>query len=119
MNLMKLFDLHDLPGPHPGCPDPVHNERDLWLGIDVAERFLGLSLEDIFLVFRHSRPAAISILRAIGAQLDDRTLDNPKPGCHWAQLSPGANGEYLNAMVGSLRGLLSETKELEAQKPKA
>jgi hypothetical protein len=60
MNLMKLFDLDDLPGPHPDCPDPVHNERVLWLGIDVAERFLGFSLEDIILVFRHSRPAATS-----------------------------------------------------------
>jgi len=116
MNLMKLFDLHDLPGPHPGCPDPVHNERDLWLGIDVAERFLGFSLEDITLVLRHSRPAAISILCAIGAQLDDRTLGDPKPEAYWARLSPKGNGEYLNAMVGSLCGLLSETKELEARK---
>jgi hypothetical protein len=88
-DLMKLFDLHDLPGPHPDCPDPVHNERDLWLGIDVAERFLGFSLEDISLVFRHARPTVIGLFCAIGAQLDDRTLDNPKPGAHWAQLSRG------------------------------
>src|SRR5262245_52780600 len=105
-----LFDLHDLPGPHPGCPDPVHNDRDLWLGLDVAERFLGFSLEEITLIFRHSRPAAIGVLCAIGAQLDDRTLGNQNPGSHWAQLSPGANGEYRSAMVGSLRGLLSEAQ---------
>src|SRR5262249_18776006 len=119
MNLMELFDLNDLPRPHPDCPDPVHDDHALWRGTDVAERFLGFSLQDIALIFRHARPTAISILCAIGAQLDDRTLDNPKPGAHWAQLAPGANGEYLNAMVGSFRGLLSEIKEFAAQKPKA
>src|SRR5262245_41406443 len=72
MKFEKL--LFELPPAPPDMPDPVHNEHDLWRGIDAAERFEGLTLDDIKLVFQYRRPAAIGILSRIGAELDDRTF---------------------------------------------
>src|SRR5262249_31114559 len=66
--------LFELPPAPPDMPDPVHNEHDLWRGIEAAERFEGLTLDDIKLVFQYRRPAAIGILSRIGAELDDRTF---------------------------------------------
>ena len=42
--------------------DPMHNDRDLQNGLYILERYMGFSLEDIALLFRHSRPAAIGYL---------------------------------------------------------
>src|SRR6266404_2914487 len=43
----------DLPPADPELPDPIHNERDLWNGIDHATERLGLSLEKIVAMFRY------------------------------------------------------------------
>lgn len=113
MNLMELFDLHDLPGPHPGCPDPVHNDRDLWLGIDMATAHLGFTLEDVALLFRRNRPCAISMLSRFGGMLVDR---RPQPGESWAILREPDKGALFNTAAGNLRGWLNEIRESEAQK---
>src|SRR5262245_2014881 len=98
--MKTIFDkpLIDIPPAHPDMPDPVHNERDLWLGIDRATGYLGFSLEDVALIFRHSRPAAIMGFARLGADLN-ASRDVP------------TNIGGLNAILGCLRGLLREAKE--------
>src|SRR5262245_37830871 len=70
---MRLYDLFEIawPGEDDLANDPIHRTADLWRGIDIAERFLGFSLEDLGLLFRHSRPATVSILFRVGAELGD------------------------------------------------
>jgi len=71
----------DIPPAHPDCPDPVHSERDLWLGIDMATAHLGFTLEDVALLFRRNRPCAIAMFARFGGMLVDR---RPRPGEFWA-----------------------------------
>ena len=70
MNKPLVFPLFDLGTSDPLSPDPMHNESNLWNGLYISERYMGFSLEDIALLFRHSRPAAIGYLAQLGAVLN-------------------------------------------------
>jgi hypothetical protein len=57
-NKSLILPLFDLGVPDPLSWEPIYNGRDLQNGLYVAERYLGFSLADIALLFRHSRGAA-------------------------------------------------------------
>jgi hypothetical protein len=67
----EKFQIFEIGKPDPLNPDPVHNDADLWAGIDAATTYpqLGLSLADIATALRHCRHAAILVLARIGAEL--------------------------------------------------
>ena len=71
--------LFELPPAPPDMPDPVHNDRDLWNGIDVATEYLGFTLEDIAILFRYRRPAAIWHLAKLGAVLNPDGSTGSRP----------------------------------------
>jgi hypothetical protein len=50
--------------------DPMHNDCDLQNGLYILERYMGFTLEDIALLFRHSRAATIYYLAQLGAVLN-------------------------------------------------
>jgi hypothetical protein len=85
--------LIDIPRAHRDTPDPMHDDRDLWLGLDRAEQYLGFTLEDIALMFRHSRHAAILGFAHLGGA------------------AASDHADVINAMLNCLRGLLREAKE--------
>jgi hypothetical protein len=58
-NKPLVLPLFDLGVPDPLSCDPMHNERDLWNGLYILERYMGVSLADIALLFRYSRAATI------------------------------------------------------------
>jgi len=100
--------------------DPIHRTVDLWRGIDVAERFLGFSLEDLALMFRYCRPATIWHLFPIGQHYRAWSLDDPRTraGTHSVALSP----EIRNALEptgAGLRELLHRAKEAAKQSSNA
>jgi len=77
--------------------DPMHNDRDLQNGLYILERYMGFSLEDIALLFRHSRPAAIGYLAQLGAALN-----------------PDGSTGLIPAAADKLRKLLRKAKERNA-----
>jgi len=76
----------------------MHNDRDLQNGLYILERYMGLSLEDIALLFRHSRPATIGYLAQLGAVLNPDGSTGPIP-----------------AAADKLRKLLCEAKDAARQ----
>src|SRR5262249_60898670 len=76
MKLYDLFEIAEWEGK--ADDDPIHRTVDLWRGLDVAERYLGFSLEDLALIFRYARPAAIWHLFAIGAHYAAWAADDPR-----------------------------------------
>lgn len=62
--------------------DPMHNDRDLQNGLYILERYMGFSLEDIALLLRHSRPAAIGYLAQLGAVLNPDGSTGLIPAAH-------------------------------------
>src|SRR5262249_20515589 len=94
--LMKaIFEtpLIDLPPARPNRPDPVYDVRDLWLGLDRAEQYLGFTLQDIVQIFRHDRWAAVYSFAMLGSHL---------------RTTKSARADVTNALLDSLRGLLRE-----------
>jgi hypothetical protein len=75
--------------------DPIHSERNLQNGLYIAEQYLGLSLRDITLLFRHSRSATIGYLAQLGAVLN-----------------PDGSTGTIPAAAGKLRKLLGEAREV-------
>jgi hypothetical protein len=78
--------------------DPMHNDRDLQNGPYILERYMGFSLEDIALLFRPSRAAAIGYLAQLGAALNPDGSTGPIP-----------------AAAAKLRKLLREAKDATRQ----
>jgi hypothetical protein len=78
--------------------DPMHNDRDLQNGLYILERYMGFSLEDIALLLRHSRPAAIGYLAQLGAVLN-----------------PDGSTGLIPAAADKLRKLLYEAKDAARQ----
>jgi hypothetical protein len=78
--------------------DPMHNDRDLQNGLYILERYMGFSLEDIDLVFRHSRPAVVGYLAQLGAALN-----------------PDGSTDPIPAAADKLRKLLCEAKDVARQ----
>ena len=74
--------------------DPMHNDRDLQNGLYILERYMGVSLKDIALVLRRSRPAAIGHLAQLGAALN-----------------PDGSTGLIPAAANKLRKLLGEAKD--------
>jgi len=74
-----VLPLFDLGVPDPLSCDPMHNERDLWNGLYILERYMGVSLEDITLLFRCSRAATIFDLAQLGAVLKPDGSTGPIP----------------------------------------
>jgi hypothetical protein len=62
--------------------DPMHNDRDLQNGLYILERYMGFSLEDVALLFWHSRPAAIGYLAQLGAVLNPDGSTGLIPAAH-------------------------------------
>jgi hypothetical protein len=75
MNKPLALSLFDLGVPDPLTPDPVHRTDHLQHGLYMLERHFGFTLQDIAILFRHHRPAAIGYIAEIGAVLnpDDST----------------------------------------------
>jgi hypothetical protein len=88
--------LIDLPPARPTRPDPICDARDLWLGLDRAEQYLGFSLQDIAQIFRHDRWAAVYGFALLGSHL---------------RATRSAPTDVVNAVLDNLRGLLREAKE--------
>jgi len=84
--------LIDIPRAHSNRPDPICDARDLWLGLDHAEQYLGFSLQDIAQIFRH-RWAAVYSFAMLGSHL---------------RATKSAPTDAVNALLDSLRGLLRE-----------
>jgi hypothetical protein len=76
----------------------MHNDRDLQNGLYILERYMGFSLEDIALLLRHSRPAAIGYLAQLGAVLN-----------------PDGSTGLIPAAADKLHKLLSEAKDAARQ----
>jgi hypothetical protein len=81
--------------PDPLSCDLIYSERNLQNGLYIAEQYLGFSLQDITLLFRHSRPAAIGYLSQLGAVLN-----------------PDGSTGTIPAAAGKLRKLLGEAREV-------
>jgi|SRR5262245_17046728 len=110
MKLYDLFEIAEWEGK--ADDDPIHRTVDLWRGLDVAERYLGFSLEDLALIFRYARPAAIWHLFAIGAHYAAWAADDPRirSGSHEVVLSPEIKTQ-LEPTGAGLRDLLRKAKE--------
>src|SRR5262245_9768108 len=118
---MKLYDLFELAEWEGKAPeDPIHRTVDLWRAIDVAERHLGFSLEDLALMFRHYRRPTIWRLFPIGQHFRAWASDDPKirSGACKVVLSPEVRAQ-LEPMVAGLRELLHRAKEAAKQSSKA
>jgi len=110
---MKLYDLFELAEWEGKAPeDPIHRTIDLWRGIDVAERHLGFTIEDLALMFRHYRRPTIWRLFPIGQHFRAWASDDPeiRGGTHSIVISPEVRAQ-LEPMVADLREMLRKAQE--------
>jgi hypothetical protein len=114
MRLYDLFEIAEWEGKQD--TDPIHRTVDLWRGVDVAERHLGFSFEDLALMFRHYRQGTIWRLFPIGQHFRAWASDDPKirGGACEVVLSPEVKAQ-LEPMVAGLREVLRKAKERNAQ----
>jgi len=110
MRLYDVFEIAEWEGKADN--DPIHRTVDLWRGIDVAERHMGFSFEDLALVFRYCRPAAIWHLFPIGKHFAAWAADDPRirSGTHEVVLPAGVKAQ-IEPVVAGLRELLHKAKE--------
>jgi hypothetical protein len=110
---MKLYDLFELAEWEGRADDdPIHRTVDLWRGIDVAERHLGFSLEDLALMFRHNRPGTIWRLFPIGQHFRTWAADDPKirSGEATVVITPDVRAR-MEPMIADLHEILRKAKE--------
>jgi hypothetical protein len=81
--MMKLYDLFEENAGY-DQDDPVHKTSDFFRGIDIAERVLDFSLEDLRFLLRRHRAGTIMVLERMGRELDFCSMDNPnlRDGSH-------------------------------------
>ena len=113
MKLYDVFEIAEWEGK--ADTDPVHRTVDLWRGLDVAERHLGFSLEDLALMLRYNRAGTIWRLFPIGQHFSPWASDDPKirGGACKVVLSPEVRAQ-IEPIVAELREVLLKAKERAA-----
>jgi hypothetical protein len=118
MKLYDLFEIAEWEGKADN--DPIHRTVDLWRGIDVAERHLGFSLEDLALMLRYNRPGTIWRLFPIGQHFSPWASDDPRirSGACEVVLSPEVRAQ-IEPVVAELREVLRKAKEAAKERQDA
>jgi hypothetical protein len=110
MTLYDLFELAEWEGKAP--EDPIHRTVDLWRGIDVAERHLGFTIEELTLMFRHYRASTIWRLFPIGQHFRAWAADDPRIRSGEAEVRiPPEVRARMEPMIDDLREILRKAED--------
>jgi hypothetical protein len=110
---MKLYDLFELAEWEGRAPeDPIHRTIDLWRGVDVAERHLGFTIEDLALMFRHCRRPTIWRLFPIGQHFRTWAADDSgiRSGARTVVIPPDVRVQ-MEPMIADLHEILRKAKD--------